>query len=257
MGIDTMDDKYKKTIEDLTLALMYLTRFNDSEGKPFFELSWKGYDHGALDRLNEDDYISDPGRAKYAYILPKGYERAKQVVKDFGLTDRGLYERFEFRTILEDEAEQAAQVEEKCFPAGEACTLTHMEERIAAAKDIFLVAVDKESGRIAGFVNGIATDEMDFRDEFFTDASLHDPDGKNIMICGVCVLPYFRKQGLARELVYEYCRREWERGRKRLILTCKQEKVKMYKKFGFRDLGESASSWGGKKWNLMETELNY
>lgn len=66
---------------------------------------------------------------------------------------------------------------------------------------------------------------MDFWDEFFTDAILHNPDGVNIMICGVCVLPHFQKQGLARELVCEYCRREWERGRKRLILTCKQEKV--------------------------------
>ena len=92
---------------------------------------------------------------------------------------------------------------------------------------------------------------------FFTDASLHKPDGKNIMICGICVLPEYQKQGLARELVYNYCRREGERGRKRLILTCKQEKVKMYGKFGFRDLGEADSDWGGVKWHQMEIELNY
>ena len=31
----------------------------------------------------------------------------------------------------------------------------------------------------------------------------------------------------------------------------------MYKKFGFRDLGESASEWGGEKWHDMEIILNY
>ena len=251
-----MDERYEKAIEDLTIALMYLTRFNDREGVPFHELSWRGYDHDTLNRLDEDDFIRTPKHAKYAYMLPKGYERAKQVIKDLDLPDRDLYERFEFRTIREDEADQTAQVEAACFPPGEACTLEHMKDRIAVAKDIFLVAVDRESGKIAGFVNGIATNEVDLKDEFFTDASNHDPKGKNIMICGVCVLPKFQKQGLARELVFEYSRREWERGRERLILTCKKEKVKMYRKFGFRDLGESGSSWGGKSWNQMELILN-
>ena len=226
-----MDERYEKAIEDLTLALMYLTRFNDREGVPFHELSWRGYDHDTLNRLDEDDFIRTPKHAKYAYMLPKGYERAKQVIKDLDLPDRDLYERFEFRTIREDEADQTAQVEAACFPPGEACTLEHMKDRIA-------------------------TNEVDLKDEFFTDASNHDPKGKNIMICGVCVLPKFQKQGLARELVFEYSRREWERGRERLILTCKKEKVKMYRKFGFRDLGESGSSWGGKSWNQMELILN-
>lgn len=37
---------------------------------------------------------------------------------------------------------------------------------------------------MAGFVNGIATKESKLRDEFFTDESLHDPDGPNVMILG-------------------------------------------------------------------------
>ena len=31
--------------------------------------------------------------------------------------------------------------------------------------------------------------------------------------------------------------------------TCKEQKVKMYKKFGFTDRGEANSSWGGQKWH--------
>lgn len=39
-------------------------------------------------------------------------------------------------------------------------------------------------------------------DEFFTNAGLHNPDGKNIMLLGLDVLPEYRKQGLGRELMY-------------------------------------------------------
>ncbi len=31
--------------------------------------------------------------------------------------------------------------------------------------------------------------------------------------------------------------------------------TKMYSKFGFRDLGESTSAWGGDKWHEMEIIL--
>ena len=109
---------------------------------------------------------------------------------------------------------------------------------------------------MAGFLNGIATNERAFRDEFFTDAGLHDPDGRDIMILGLDVLPEYRKQGLARELVWRYCRTEEAHGRQRLVLTCHKSKVKMYTNLGFRDLGESASEWGGEKWHEMDIILN-
>ena len=180
----------------------------------------------------------------------------EEAIKELGIADYDLYERFDFRLINDDEADEAATVEAECFPPKEACMLEHMRERVRAAKEIFLVAVEKKNGKMAGFVNGIATDSDDFTDDFFTDASLHDKDGRNIMICGICVRPEYQKQGLARELVYNYCRREWEKGRSTLILTCKEQKVKMYKKFGFTDRGEANSSWGGQKWHLMDLILN-
>ena len=181
----------------------------------------------------------------------------KEIIKNLGIEDYDIYEKFAFRTINPEESEAAAAVEAACFPPNEACTLENMKKRISKASDLFLVAVDKTSGKIAGFINGIATDEYDLRDEFFTEPEYHDPDGKNIMILSVAVHPDYQKQGLARELIFNYCRREQERGRNRLILTCLPSKVKMYSKFGFRDLGESASNWGGDKWHEMEIILNF
>ena len=166
-----------------------------------------------------------------------------------------LYERFEFRTIRSEEAPEAAEIEQICFPPNEACSREMMLRRAALASDLFLVAVDRESGRLAGFLNGLATREATFRDEFFTDAGLHDPEGDTVMLCGLDVLPEYRGQGLARELVSVYRCRERERGRKRLVLTCHDSKLDMYRKMGFLDLGISASVWGGETWHDMECSL--
>ena len=253
----------EETIDDMILALMYLTRFNDREGNPFNEMAWKSYDFEAIDRLDGEDLIINPqsrrgGSYKYAYLTEKGRVRAKRIIKELGAEDLGLYKRFEFCTILPEQADEATEIERICFPPNEACSPKHMKDRIKAASDLFLVAVDTENGgKIAGFLNGIATDEYDFRDEFFTDAGTHNPDGKNIMLLGLDVLPEYRKMGIGKELVYNYCRREQERGRQRLILTCLTDKIKMYTKLGFRDLGESASEWGGEKWHEMEIILNF
>lgn len=179
----------------------------------------------------------------------KGYE-------EYGVCDKGLNERFVLRSIRPKEAEQAAEIEQICFPPNEACSVPMMMARVAAVPDLFLVAVDRETGKLAGFLNGIATDESVFRDEFFTDAGLHDPDGSNVMLLGLDVLPRYRGQGLAREIVSEYLRRERARGRKKVTLTCLDSKVRMYAKMGFADKGISGSVWGGEQWHEMDYILN-
>lgn len=165
--------------------------------------------------------------------------------------EMGLEERFIFRSISTKEADEAAEIEGICFPPNEACTKEAIVKRIGTAGELFLVAEERKSGKLAGFLNGIATNETDFRDDFFTNPKLHDSRGENIMLLGLDVLPEYRGQGLARELVRQYARQEAEKGRKRLILTCHKEKVEMYVKFGFCDQGESSSKWGGEKWHEM------
>ena len=83
-----------------------------------------------------------------------------------------LHERFEFRYIRPEEGDQAARIEQVCFPPNEACTEKMMKDRAAAAPEMFLTAVDRKNGLLAGFLCGLATDELRFRDEFFYDACL-------------------------------------------------------------------------------------
>jgi ribosomal protein S18 acetylase RimI-like enzyme len=164
--------------------------------------------------------------------------------------------KYEFRSIRPEEADQAVAIEQICFPPNEACSEQHMKERIATAPELFLVAVDKATGRLAGFLNGLSTDENIFRDEFFTDANLYNPAGKNVMLLGLDVLPAYRRQGIAKELVYSYARRERENGRQMLILTCLKAKVEMYEKMGFTDKGIADSTWGGEEWHEMSCRID-
>lgn len=166
-----------------------------------------------------------------------------------------MTEKFEFRDVRPDEAELTIVIEQICFPPNEACSAKCMRERVANAAETFLVAVDKETGKLAGFLNGVATNEEVFRDEFFTDITLHNPEGKNIMLLGLDVLPEYRHQGLAREIMNRYVSREQAKGRKCLYLTCLDGKVEMYKKMGYTDDGISGSVWGGEEWHDMSRRI--
>ena len=167
-----------------------------------------------------------------------------------------LHARFDFRDIRPEEAGEAYELELVCFPPNEACTEKQIRERVIAVPDLFLTAIDRENGRMAGYLTGIATDCPDFRDDFFTDVTTHEPEGQNVMLLSLNVRPEYRGQGLARELIAEFRRREEARGRRRLVLTCHDAKVAMYARMGFRDLGLSASVWGGGSWHEMELILN-
>ena len=165
---------------------------------------------------------------------------------------KSIEEKFEFRNIHLEEVDQAVYIEQTCFSANEACSEDSMRDRIIKAPELFLVAIDRSTGKIAGFLNGLSTNEDSFRDEFFTNANLYDPNGRNIMLLGLDVLPEYRGLGLAKELMYKYFKRESENNRKMAILTCSKSKIEMYKKMGFHDDGIANSSWGGEEWHEMK-----
>lgn len=170
--------------------------------------------------------------------------------------DEELLKRYEFRQVRADEAEKINAIERICFPPNEACPEEEMYRRVKMMPGQFLVAVDRKTGEIAGFLDGISSDEDRFKDEFFTDVTLHDPAAQTDFLMGLDVLPAYRGQGLAKELIRLYAIWGQVKGRHRMVLTAHDGKVPMYEKMGFRDLGISDSVWGGDPWHEMEMRLD-
>ena len=85
--------------------------------------------------------------------------------------------KFEFRTIKIEEAEQAAMMEQICFPPNEACPYDAMIKSVQKVPMMYIVAV-AEDGRLAGLLNGIATDEEEFNDKFFMNGDGHNDSRK-------------------------------------------------------------------------------
>ena len=63
------------------------------------------------------------------------------------------------------ETQQAIEIEQICFPPNEACSRKVLTRKNKSNNKTFLVAEDKETGKLAAFLNGVPTDEDAFRDE--------------------------------------------------------------------------------------------
>jgi hypothetical protein len=70
---DEMEIDNKK-VDEITLALLYLTTFKDKHGPR----AWKSHSWDVLDRLYESGYIRDPAtKAKSVMLTEEGAERSK------------------------------------------------------------------------------------------------------------------------------------------------------------------------------------
>ena len=97
----------------------------------------------------------------------------------------------------------------------------------------------------------MATDEEDLTDIMYDDASMHKKDGEWQMIFSVVTEKPYRGQGLANQVmnkVIEDCR---DRGRKGIVLTCKDGLRLFYAEFGYEDEGVSQSNHGDTIWYKM------
>lgn len=157
------------------------------------------------------------------------------------------------RQVAPEDLDAVTHVEAVCFPEAEAATRESLEQRIAAFPESFFVA--EKDGEIIGFINGCVTDERTIRDEMFEDAGLHNPNGAYQSIFGLDVLPEYQHHGLASRLMRHLIADAREKGRKGLILTCKDRLIGFYETFGYRSLGISASVHGGAVWYDMILEL--
>lgn len=160
---------------------------------------------------------------------------------------------YQIRTARINDARQAAQVEAICFPKEEAADFHSLCLRIETFPESFLVAEADET--LIGMINGCVTNERTIRDEMFSDPSCHLPDGDYQAVFGLDVLPAYRRQGVAARLMRRFIANARDRGRKGVILTCKEALIPYYEKFGYQSMGISCSTHGGAVWYDMYLDL--
>ena len=159
----------------------------------------------------------------------------------------------EIRKATIEDLDAITALEAACFPAAEAASRESFRKRLEVFADRFWLLW--EGDRLVSMVNGMVTDREELVDEMFADATIHQIDGKWQMIFGVATHPEYQRRGLAAQVLQRAiadCKAE---GRKGLILTCKEQKLHYYAKFGFVSEGVSVSEHGGALWYQMRLEF--
>lgn len=75
---------------ELTLALLYLSRFTEEDYGIRITRARKGYDFKVLNNLEEDGYIFDgkrPSRTKSIHISQEGLVKAKEILLKYNIKD--------------------------------------------------------------------------------------------------------------------------------------------------------------------------
>ena len=159
----------------------------------------------------------------------------------------------EIRKATIEDLDAITALEAACFPAAEAASRESFRKRLEVFADRFWLLW--EGDRLVSMVNGMVTDREELVDEMFADATIHQADGKWQMIFGVATHPEYQRRGLAAKVLQRAIAECKAEGRKGLILTCKEQKLHYYAKFGFVNQGVSVSEHGGALWYQMRLEF--
>jgi GNAT superfamily N-acetyltransferase len=85
----------------------------------------------------------------------------------------------------------------------------------------------------------------------------HKEDGQTICLHSLAVLPQYQQKGVGRTLLRSYIQTMHEQQvADRVAIITYQELVELYKKFGFKNLGESKAKFGGGSWIDMVYDIS-
>ncbi|MDW5299007.1 MAG: GNAT family N-acetyltransferase [Sedimentibacter sp.] len=158
------------------------------------------------------------------------------------------------RNANQSDLDSIANLESVCFPPEEAATRESFKRRINTFPESFFVA--ELDGKIVGVVNGCVTNSPAIFDEMFHDDKTHLKNGENQTIFGLLVHPDYQRKGIAEQLLNHIISVSKNRGKKAVILTCKDKLIHYYAKFGFENMGVSGSTHGGAVWYDMMLKLS-
>jgi GNAT superfamily N-acetyltransferase len=156
----------------------------------------------------------------------------------------------EIRPVRPEEVARAHAIEVACYPPAEQASLARFAARQAAFPDGFLGLF--EAGAMRALLSAVRSSVADLGDEEIKAETGHDPSGRDLVILSVATEAAHRRRGLG-GLLLAAIALEAERLRcARLRLLCKDERIALYARHGYRHVRRSSSTHGGAAWHEME-----
>lgn len=155
----------------------------------------------------------------------------------------------EIRYGKDEDAKTVAVAEAASFPKAEAASEASFKKRLAIYPQGFWLLTEGEE--LLGFVNGMESDEKDLSDGMYESPSLYKKDGAWEIILSVVTVDAYRGKGYAHLLLKRVIDDTRARGKKGLVLTCKEHLIGFYESVGFVSEGLSKSVHGGARWYQM------
>lgn len=157
------------------------------------------------------------------------------------------------RQVERRDLDDCYKIEKKCFPTKEAATKKRIKKRIKTFPEGFLVAEIKD--KVVGMINSTSTNKNNLSLDRLKDMTNFERNGENIVVFSLAVDPDFQGRGLSKVLMKAFISKCRELKKKKILLLCKENMIKYYKKYGFKYLGESQSNHGNSKWHEMSLDI--
>ena len=148
-----------------------------------------------------------------------------------------------------NDLDAVTKLERRCFPIAEAADRKTFELRLRNCPEYFWAA--EYDSQIVCMINGMTANRKDLCDEMYEGQELYAPDGKWLMLFGVATLPEYQHKGLASQLMEYVIEETRQQKRSGIVLTCKENLIPFYEKFGYVNEGISYSVHGNAVWNQM------
>lgn len=153
-----------------------------------------------------------------------------------------------------NDLDDLADIESASYPAAEGASRESIKARIEHFPECFWI-LENDNGEILSFINGMLTDRADLTDDMYDDPSMHDKDGKRLMIFSVVTHPNHLHCGYASKVMRRLIEDMTAEGKEGIVLTCKEKLLGFYSRFGFENEGVSASTHGDAVWYQMRLRL--
>ena len=148
-----------------------------------------------------------------------------------------------------DDLDIITLIETTLFHKTEAAKKEEINDRLELNGDFFWLLDD--FGEVLAFVHGLPTNAENLSDDMFHTREKYDINGAWLMLLSVATHPFHRNRGYARRVMQQVITDSRDQGRKGIVLTCKEQLIPFYQKFGFLSEGKSASTHGGAAWYQM------